>query len=65
MNPKISDQHFSSSARTWLLATKEVQKIFVVGHPSGPAFTPSLQRRGERRATINEEVGGVYDASVL
>ena len=25
----------------------------------------SLQRRGERRATINEEVGGVYDVKVL
>jgi hypothetical protein len=24
-----------------------------------------LQRRGERRATINEEVGGVYDVNVL
>ena len=25
----------------------------------------SLQRRGVRRATINEEVGGVYDVKVL
>ena len=24
-----------------------------------------LQRRGERRATINEEMGGVYDVNVL
>jgi len=29
------------------------------------AYSEQLQRRGERRATINEEVGGVYDASVL
>jgi len=25
----------------------------------------SLQRRGERRATINEEVGGVYGVGLL
>ena len=28
-------------------------------------YSVQLQRRGERRATINEEVGGVYDVKVL
>ena len=28
-------------------------------------LVPILQRRVERRATINEEVGGVYDVNVL
>ena len=28
-------------------------------------YSVQLQRRGERRATINEEVGGVYGVGLL